>query len=336
MVRKTDNRFQARAIEIVFDEHLDGNVIIEHYTKTLTAGLYKCFVKWHTGTEGSDTSSHTHVGLILREKPKFEYHLLKTIFKVGEVEPHLVNPIGKGNSSPIKKLTKYCAYCCDGHDNGRFNDYWHYKFDYEYDSQESTVGKVLCLLSRGSNYNDIYTSSAWDFRADMTKNRKAIITAWNEFKLIMRKGPRKKLRNWQTKIDKKVKSPANDRTVLWVHSKAEEQAGKTTLAKQLAVHDGALYLSNGSDADLARAYDGQEIVCFNFTKTQDEWVNYSAMEALKDGAIFSSKYDSGSKIFAPPSVVVFANFLPNTDCMAKDRWEIYSVENQKLVHRPVK
>lgn len=179
---KEDKRFQARAIEIVFDEHIDGKLILDTYKQNLKVGLYCGFVKWHNGTE-DEPNEHTHVAIVTREKPKWEFHKLKKIFKVGEVEPHLVNPIGKGNGSPKKKLTIYCNYMTDGHDNGHFEDTWNYKFDLELESCKPD-GRILCLLGRGKSIKEIVQDGDWDFRAYVMKNKSSVdkmVNNWRKF-----------------------------------------------------------------------------------------------------------------------------------------------------------
>lgn len=176
-IPRKDCRFQARAVEIVFDVLIDGDLILETYKK-LKQGLYKGFVKHHKIPNG-----HTHVGIILREKPKYDYKKLKQIFKVGEVEPTLVNPIGKGNSSPLKKLVKYGRYLTDGHDNGRFEDTWNYKFDLELMGLKKD-SYILCKLSRRVTMRQLISESDWELKAYYFKNKSKIDAMVNNWKVF--------------------------------------------------------------------------------------------------------------------------------------------------------
>lgn len=224
---KKDNRFQSRAIEVVFDDHLDGQEIINAYLD-LGPGLYKCFVKRHNGPDDAPRP-HTHVGLILRDKPKIAYPKLKNYFKVGDLEPTLVNPLGKGNTSPLKKLSTYVSYLTDGHDNGHFEETWNYKFDFELVDLKSD-GRILCLLGRGLTIKQIIDEGSWDFKAYCMKHKDLIdkmINNWRKFNqdatvyhtMDEFKGPVQKLfEAWDPKHETLVlKGPSN--------------MGKTELAK---------------------------------------------------------------------------------------------------------
>ena len=56
-------------------------------------------------------------------------------------------------------------------------------------------------------------------------------------------------------------------------------------------------------------------------------MSYSAIESLKDGLLFSGKYEGGVKLFPPPHVVIFANFLPDMTKLSIDRWDIHTLLN---------
>ena len=55
------------------------------------------------------------------------------------------------------------------------------------------------------------------------------------------------------------------------------------------------------------------------------------LEGIKDGKLFTSKYDSQRlKIRVPNVVMVFSNDEPNTTKLAKDRWKLFSIESHQL------
>lgn len=100
---------------------------------------------------------------------------------------------------------------------------------------------------------------------------------------------------------------ADDRAIVWVTDPVGGN-GKSTIVRFLVANSGAIML-NGKIADMSHAYNGEGIVLFDVTRTQLEHMDhlYSFAESLKNGIIFSTKYESGMKIFKAPRVVFFAN-----------------------------
>jgi hypothetical protein len=132
------------------------------------------------------------------------------------------------------------------------------------------------------------------------------------------------LRIWQQQIINIIKNEPDDRTINWFWEK-KGLAGKTQLCKYLIVHHKAQCIGSCKSADMAYAINNPKIVVINLTRTSEEHVNYGALEAIKDGLIFSSKYESGVKIFNSPHIFVFANYPPDTSTMSEDRWNIVDI-----------
>lgn len=135
------------------------------------------------------------------------------------------------------------------------------------------------------------------------------------------------LRPWQFETVTSVNEPCpqNNRKITWIFD--EGNTGKSFLCTYLAINYNALCLEGGKKQDLACAYKGQPIVCFDFTRSSQEFVNYDAIEAIVNGKIFSSKYNSGCKIYPKPWVLCFANWLPKINTMTKDRWNIFTINS---------
>lgn len=131
----------------------------------------------------------------------------------------------------------------------------------------------------------------------------------------------KDLYDWQKFIVTKLKEQ-DDRKVIWIH---DEQGGrgKTHLAKYLATKEDTMICHNASTRDVALAYQKQTYVVFDYTRTEDS-INYSAIEHLKNGIIFSSKYQSAMKFFTPPKILCLSNSLPDLTGLSMDRWDIYT------------
>lgn len=129
-------------------------------------------------------------------------------------------------------------------------------------------------------------------------------------------------------ILKEIKKP-NDRIIHWYWD-SKGRSGKTQFSKFLAIRHGALLFNNGKTSDIAYAIDGNpEIVVFNFPRSLEDNVNYGALEMIKDGLIFSAKYESKCKIFNPPVVLCFANFKPKLSKLSRDRWDVQHISQDE-------
>ena len=129
---------------------------------------------------------------------------------------------------------------------------------------------------------------------------------------------------WQLELrDFLTNNKPDPRTVIWFYDKHGGK-GKTTFTKHLVLTNNDVFVCcNGKTADIACAIKrNPKIVIMDLPRTMETYVNYSAIENLKNGMIFSSKYESNLKIFNNPHVVIFANFKPNEDALSADRWDI--------------
>lgn len=128
------------------------------------------------------------------------------------------------------------------------------------------------------------------------------------------------LRPWQIKLLDTIKLPACPRSINWIWDSAGN-TGKSFMAKYLMVRHDATIFTNGKIADIAFAYNFEPVVIFDLARTQADKIDhiYQVAESFKNGVLFSSKYESGKKVFCPPHVVVFANFPPEAGKLSADR-----------------
>jgi hypothetical protein len=131
---------------------------------------------------------------------------------------------------------------------------------------------------------------------------------------------------WQQKLLDRLKDELEDRKIIWVWDSVGNK-GKSRLARHLVSEHGAVIL-DGKVADMAFAYKSEPIVIFDIARTQSEASThlYSFAERLKNGILFSSKYESGQKIFKPPHVIFFSNMpYPDEGTWSADRKEVISL-----------
>lgn len=142
---------------------------------------------------------------------------------------------------------------------------------------------------------------------------------------------------WQTALYKEIQDQPDDRTIHWIWNK-EGNGGKTKFAKRMVIENFAKFLSpcKASDA-LNFVYNCPNENCYLFLlpRTWGSSISktelYQALESIKDGMIFNSKYSTGTLVMDSPHVVVFANFPPKVECLSLDRWKIREIKNKEFI-----
>ena len=121
----------------------------------------------------------------------------------------------------------------------------------------------------------------------------------------------------------------DDRKIIW-YCDATGGCGKTWLTRACFSKFESIRFENSKSCDIKHAYNGQRIVFFDLTRSQQEHFNDEAMETIKNGIMFSPKYDSAMKIFDHPHVVIMANWMPDTSKLSCDRWDVRQISNTDL------
>jgi len=129
---------------------------------------------------------------------------------------------------------------------------------------------------------------------------------------------------FQTDLLDMISGPADSRSIHWVFDVAGNN-GKTYFAKYLVDKFGAFYTNGGKSVDLAYAYGGESIVIFDYVRDAEEYVGYGVIEQLKNGIAMSTKYESITKRFNIPHVIVLANFKPQQCKFSADRIKLIVV-----------
>ena len=149
------------------------------------------------------------------------------------------------------------------------------------------------------------------------------------------------LKPWQESLLEYVQQPC-DREIFWIVGK-EGNEGKNWFQKYVKSWLGARRVVTGIDikANSASIFQAlrkcpivtADIFLFNIGKSMKKFdkINYDALEKMKDGEAFASKYDSQQlKIRVPNVVMVFSNSPPNISQLAKVRFEVFHIINDQL------
>lgn len=142
-------------------------------------------------------------------------------------------------------------------------------------------------------------------------------------------------RPWQQRVLDRLKEPANDRNIVWVTDTAGNN-GKSRLARHLVCEHNAIIMQ-GKIADMGFAYNKEPIVIFDITRAQADCTKhlYSFAEQLKNGVLFSSKYESGQKVFKPPHVMFFSNTSYDPENWTSDRVIELDLNNPNFTAAPL-
>lgn len=136
------------------------------------------------------------------------------------------------------------------------------------------------------------------------------------------------LHNWQLEILEIIKQKPHPRHVYW-YWEPIGGAGKTSFCKHLILKHDCKYFRNGKKSDIFHAVDSNPKTILIDISRSCEDINhlYDVVECLKDGMIFSGKYQSTTKVFNCPHVIIFSNDTPNESKLSRDRWIIKKIEN---------
>lgn len=143
----------------------------------------------------------------------------------------------------------------------------------------------------------------------------------------------KELRDWQVELEAYLNGPVHDREVRWYYDPVGN-AGKSTWTKHwLLNHDDAMIVGGAADnikcAIALLQKNGKTLpktVIWDIPRSQ-EHISYNAMEEIKNGLIFSGKYESGQVLMNIPHLVVFSNHLPDQSKLSADRWCIKTLSS---------
>lgn len=128
-------------------------------------------------------------------------------------------------------------------------------------------------------------------------------------------------RPWQHKLYLELLEEPDKRKIIWYYDETGG-SGKTTMGIHM-ISMGAYYCCNGKSSDIVFAYQNQKIIVFDLARSSETVTNYMVIEKLKDGVMFSAKYESQTKYRKGGAhMVVFSNFLPDKSQMSADRWDI--------------
>lgn len=138
------------------------------------------------------------------------------------------------------------------------------------------------------------------------------------------------LTQWQQSFLDKINSPVRAGKVHF-YVDPVGHAGKTHMTKYL-LHNypGVQILKPAKINDMAYIYDQHicKIFVLDVPRGDHEKIQYGFLESVCDGLIISGKYESRTKYFVPPHVIVFMNEHPNREALTQERYVITEICKQ--------
>jgi len=139
---------------------------------------------------------------------------------------------------------------------------------------------------------------------------------------------------WLLDLDAQDPDP---RKVHWIYDPVGN-CGKTAMAKWLHINrPGQWYICKdlGTSRDCATIIKGAIEgggwtgwgLILDLPRSAENHIRlYSYIEEIKDGFVTATKYTGGTCVFDTPHLVVFANWLPQVECLSLDRWHIQQAD----------
>nr|WAE42994.1 MAG: replication associated protein [Cressdnaviricota sp.] len=137
--------------------------------------------------------------------------------------------------------------------------------------------------------------------------------------------------NWQKDILTLIKTKPNNRTINWFWEDTGN-VGKTEFTRYLGINHNACIIQKGKYADIMNHVfmtKNIQIFIVDIPRCVGNKVSYDALESIKSGIIFNSKYETGQKFINSPHIIVFSNEPPDESRLSADRWNIVNIPGRE-------
>ena len=137
------------------------------------------------------------------------------------------------------------------------------------------------------------------------------------------------LRDWQSELNTKLNGPVDEREIIFVVD-AQGNKGKSWFFRYYEQNheDNCQIILPGKKLDMAHVlHPGKRVYLFDCPRSkQGEFIQYDFLEEVKNGNVFSGKYESKNKRFDVPHVVVAMNEMPDMEKLSSDRYNIINLQ----------
>lgn len=127
-------------------------------------------------------------------------------------------------------------------------------------------------------------------------------------------------KDWQQNVIDILKTEPEDRIIYWIYDK-KGNSGKTELCRHLFRKDEIMWIRTAKTNDikhiLSETKNCRDII-FDLPR-KSKPIDYTLLEELKDGLIFSGKYEGKCLEITTPHIFVMSNQKPDLTAMSEDR-----------------
>ncbi len=128
-----------------------------------------------------------------------------------------------------------------------------------------------------------------------------------------------------------VETEPDDRKIYWFFEEVGG-VGKSSFCKYLVVKKDALYIDEGKKSDIVNLIfkadmNKHNLIVLDIPRANGNKCSYKTLESIKNGVICNTKYETGTKCFNSPHLIVFSNFFPELDGLSKDRLQIFYIKS---------
>ena len=137
---------------------------------------------------------------------------------------------------------------------------------------------------------------------------------------------------WQQTAINLIETGDNARAINWFYDEGGN-TGKSFLAKYLYLTYDAIICDGKKDNVCnqikmwmdTNPRQSPKVVLLDIPRYCQEWINYGMIESIKNGLVYSGKYEGGICCFESPTVLIFSNQEPNYEARSADRWNLITI-----------
>ncbi len=180
--------------------------------------------------------------------------------------------------------------------------------------------------NRKHNYD--YCSKEGDFKTNID-----FLTFREKLKieLLAEQYKETKWKPFQEKIHDILSKKPDKRKVHWFWE-STGNIGKSFICKYIALKYKGVVICEGKKGDIFNQVNilldtkiEPKIILLDIPRTSQDFINYGVLEQLKNGMVYSGKYEGGQCLFRTPIVICFSNEEPKKETMSLDRWDIHKI-----------